>query len=129
MPTGETVTRDEDLVTFHCRGCGTRIIGSRANVGRGAPCPHCNRWVVVPYGAKRFNREESSDSRMQAAGSGAVGAVGADVRKLSAEVNPASGREVTRSGMRWGVWFWAGLAGVAALAAVYLTAHWWMGWL
>jgi hypothetical protein len=85
--------------------------------------------VVVPYGAKRFNREESSDSRMQAAGSGAVGAVGADVRRLSAEANPASGREVSRSGMRWGVWFLAGLAGVAALAAVYLIAHWWMGWL
>jgi hypothetical protein len=122
VPTGETVTRDEDLVTFHCRGCGTRIIGSRANVGRGAPCPHCQHWVVVPYGAKRFNREQSADSRMQAAHG-----EGADVRGISAEGNPASGEADARSGMRGGAWFWAGLAGVAALAAVYLIVQWWMG--
>jgi hypothetical protein len=63
---------------------------------------------------------------MQTAGSDAAGCVGTDVQKLSSDVASASGQESARSGMRW---FWAGLAGVAALAAVYLTAHWWMGWL
>jgi hypothetical protein len=112
VPVRNSAPVGPEVVAFRCGSCGTRIESSKRLAGRGAPCPNCHQWVVVPFGNGLADEPESE----------AGPEVGAPERP------PVSG---AGRAFRW-VW-WLILALIAGAAGAYaaqrwLGAGWWRFW-